>query len=86
MKDFLYLIKRKDFCINYKKLEEYGILKFKDSYNFKQILDKNNFIENINYISLNVKGNPNGLGGRTSNDFYITPSTFKKILIRSLNT
>ncbi len=41
MKDFLYLIKRKDCCINYRKLEEYGILKFKDSYNFKILLDKN---------------------------------------------
>jgi len=41
MKDFLYLIKRNDCCIHYKKLEEYGILKFKDSYNFKILLDKN---------------------------------------------
>ena len=41
MKDFLYLIKRYDCCIYYKKLEEYGILKFKDSYDFKRIMDKN---------------------------------------------
>jgi len=41
MKDFLYLIKRNDCCINYKKLEDYDILKFKDSYNFKRIMEKN---------------------------------------------
>ena len=41
MKDFLYLIKRKDCCIHYRKLEEYGILKFKDSTDFKRIMDKN---------------------------------------------
>ena len=41
MKDFLYLIKRYYCCIYYKKLEEYLILKFKDSYDFKRIMDKN---------------------------------------------
>ena len=41
MKDFLYLIKRKDCCIYYKKLEEYGILKFDSSKDFKLLLEKN---------------------------------------------
>ena len=56
MKDFLYLIKRSDFCINYKKLEEYGILKFKDSYDFKRIMDKNSFIENKDFETRSVAG------------------------------
>jgi len=41
MKDFLYLIKRNDCCIHYKKLEEYGILKFDSSNKFKRIMDEN---------------------------------------------
>ncbi len=59
MKDFLQLIKRKDCCINYRKLEEYGILKFKDSADFKRIMEKNQFIENKDYDSRKVAGNPN---------------------------
>ena len=41
MKDFLYLIKRRDCCIHYKKLEEYQILKFDSSKDFKLLLEKN---------------------------------------------
>ena len=56
MKDFLYLIKRKDCCINYKKLEEYGILKFDSSNKFKRIMNENDFKENIDYklVSANI--------------------------------
>ena len=49
MKDFLYLIKRKDCCIHYRKLEEYGILKFDSSNKFKRIMNENDFKENIDY-------------------------------------
>ena len=41
MKDFLSSIKRKDCCIHYRKLEEYNILNFKDSTDFKRIIEKN---------------------------------------------
>ena len=49
MKDFLYLIKRKDCCINYRKLEEYNILKFDSSNKFKRIMNENDFKENFDY-------------------------------------
>ncbi len=41
MKEFIELINREDCCIHYKKLEEYGILKFDSSSKFKRIMDKN---------------------------------------------
>jgi hypothetical protein len=56
MEDFLLLIKRNDCCIHYKKLEEYGILKFKDSADFKRIMEKNQFIENKDFETRNVAG------------------------------
>ncbi len=56
MKDFLYLIKRRDCCIHYKKLEEYSILKFDSSNKFKRIMDENNFKENINFEVANTGG------------------------------
>ena len=56
MKDFLYLIKRKDCCIHYRKLEEYGILKFDSSNKFKRIMNENDFTKSfiipLNFFNL----------------------------------
>ena len=49
MEEFLYLIKRNDCCIHYKKLEQYNILKFDSSKDFKRIMENNLFIENIDF-------------------------------------
>lgn len=46
MTDFLDLINKDECCIHYRKLEEYGILKFDNSSDFKKILTKYEFIEN----------------------------------------
>jgi hypothetical protein len=43
MEDFLLLIKRNDCCIHYKKLEDYGILKFDSSKDFNRIMINNDF-------------------------------------------
>jgi hypothetical protein len=38
MEEFIELIDKDECCINYKRLEELGILKFKDSHDINRVL------------------------------------------------
>lgn len=78
---FLELIEKDKCCIHYKKLEEYEIYYFKDSYNFKKILEKNNFIENVDFEALFEEGLHDGYNKIV---YFLHPKCFKKLLIRSL--
>ena len=86
MEYFLELIEKDECCIHYKKLEEFQILIFKDSNKFKRILDKNEFIENVDFLPANVGEQDSQHGGNNKIEYYLHPKCFKMLLMRSLKT
>lgn len=88
---FLSLIDKKDeFCVEHKKLIEYGIIKErKDGKNcdIKDcITNKNfNFKENIDYVIGTERSVPNKRGGHNAKHYKMKPHVFKMCLMRSKN-
>ena len=54
--EFIELVNKNECCIHHNMLEKYGILTLKNgSTNIKRLLDQNEFIENEDYLLLNVE-------------------------------
>ena len=81
------LVTKHDCCIPHTFLIKYKVNKLLGgSSDALKILKKYNFIENIDYrLSLNTEPVKQG-GVVTSNIYYLTPKTFKEILMSSRNT
>lgn len=86
MKEFLDLVKRKDFCIPHEMLQTYGIVtNIDNSNNIKKCLDSNLLIQGADYAFDNVvEQTPSG--AKYKNKYTLTPKAFKKCLIRSKNS
>ena len=72
MKEFIELVDKEEFCIHYKKLEEYGAYIFKSSNIINRLLKKNNFEENIDYMFAPEASGANiGSGGSNKKEYYL---------------
>ena len=66
-------------------LQKYGVLKLKNgTFQVKELLIQNNFIENKDFKLPNVREFNGGRGNKK--EYYLTPKAFKLCLIRSKNT
>jgi hypothetical protein len=52
MEEFIELIDKDECCINYKRLEELGILKFKDTHDINRVFEKNNLKKDKDYVTI----------------------------------
>ena len=83
--EFIKFVGRKDFCIHHLMLQKYGVLKLKNgTFQVKELLIQNNFIENKDFKLPNVREFNGGRGNKK--EYYLTPKAFKLCLIRSKNT
>ena len=84
--ELLELVNKDECCIHHNLLTKYGIVKLKNgSTNVKRLLDQYEFIEDDDYLVLNVEDQlPSG--SKYKNEYYFHPRAFKMCLMRSLNT
>ena len=84
--EFLELVSKDECCIHHNMLQKYGIISLKNgSTNIKRLLEQNEFIENEDYLLLNVEEHLSS-GTKYKNEYYLHPDAFKICLMRSLKT
>lgn len=83
---FIELVSRTDFCIPHTYLQDYGVYKLSSGSNdLGKILERNGFIENVDFhCSESFLSSETSRGIKYSNNYMLTPDTFKILLIRSI--
>ena len=84
--EFIELVDKNECCIHYNMLQKYGILSNNNiSANFKDLINRHNFIEKEDYLLLNVQEQLIS-GTKYKKEYYLHPRAFKMCLMRSLKT
>ena len=75
--EFIKLVSKDECCISYKMLEKYGVLKLnKGTVRVKELLEQNDFEENIDFRLSNVRELRHQGGSSVKNEYYLHPRAF----------